>query len=76
VREDVIASAAEGQETTTLKCPYCSVTADYEVREFFRGPTHVKILNTRQITTASVTGPETVDGKLRYTFSRAIGYKG
>jgi len=29
-----------------------------------------------EITTASVTGPETVDGKLRYTFSRAIGYKG
>ncbi|PYP88174.1 MAG: hypothetical protein DMG65_15705 [Candidatus Angelobacter sp. Gp1-AA117] len=29
-----------------------------------------------EITTATVTGPETVDGKLRYTFSRAIGYKG
>jgi len=29
-----------------------------------------------EITTASVTGPETVDGQLRYTFSRAIGYKG
>lgn len=29
-----------------------------------------------EITTASVTGPEPVDGKMRYTFSRAIGAKG
>lgn len=29
-----------------------------------------------EITTAAVTGPEVVDGKLRYTFSRAIGVKG
>ena len=29
-----------------------------------------------EITTATVTGPEPVDGKMRYTFSRAIGYKG
>lgn len=29
-----------------------------------------------EITTATVTGPEVVDGKLRYTFSRAIGIKG
>lgn len=28
------------------------------------------------ITTATVTGPEAVDGKMRYTFSRAIGHKG
>ena len=28
------------------------------------------------ITTAAVTGPEPVDGKMRYTFSRAIGAKG
>jgi PRTRC genetic system protein C len=29
-----------------------------------------------EITTATVTGPEAVDGKMRYTFSRAIGHKG
>lgn len=29
-----------------------------------------------EITTATVTGPEAVDGKMRYTFSRAIGAKG
>src|SRR5438270_6530365 len=29
-----------------------------------------------EITTATVTGPEPVDGKMRYTFSRAIGAKG
>jgi PRTRC genetic system protein C len=29
-----------------------------------------------EITTATVTGPEPVDGKLRYTFTRAIGHKG
>lgn len=29
-----------------------------------------------EITTASVTGPEAIDGKLRYTFSRVIGHKG
>ena len=29
-----------------------------------------------EITTAAVTGPEPVDGKMRYTFSRAIGAKG
>lgn len=40
-----------------------------QVREMYI-PTHP------EITTATVTGPETVDGKLRYTFSRAIGYKG
>ena len=40
-----------------------------QVREMYI-PTHP------EITTASITGPETVDGKLRYTFSRAIGYKG
>ena len=29
-----------------------------------------------EITTAKVTGPEPVDGKMRYTFTRAIGSKG
>jgi PRTRC genetic system protein C len=29
-----------------------------------------------EITTATVTGPEPIDGKMRYTFSRAIGAKG
>ena len=29
-----------------------------------------------EITTAAVTGPETVDVKMRYTFSSAIGDKG
>jgi len=29
-----------------------------------------------EITTATVVGPEPVNGKLRYTFTRAIGYKG
>ena len=29
-----------------------------------------------ELTTATVTGPELVDGKIRYTFKRAIGYKG
>ena len=29
-----------------------------------------------ELTTATVTGPALVDGKLRYTFSRAIGHKG
>ena len=29
-----------------------------------------------EITTATVSGPEPVDGKMRYTFSRAIGAKG
>jgi PRTRC genetic system protein C len=29
-----------------------------------------------EITTATVTGPEPLNGKMRYTFSRAIGYKG
>lgn len=40
-----------------------------QVREIY-SPTHP------EITTAAVTGPEPIDGKLRYTFSRAIGYKG
>jgi PRTRC genetic system protein C len=40
-----------------------------QVREMYI-PTHP------EITTASVTGPEAIDGKLRYTFSRAIGHKG
>ena len=29
-----------------------------------------------ELTTATVTGPELVDGKMRYTFNRAIGHKG
>ena len=29
-----------------------------------------------EITTAAVTGPEPVEGKMRYTFSRVIGAKG
>lgn len=29
-----------------------------------------------EITTATVTGPEPIDGKMRYTFNRAIGHKG
>src|SRR5205807_8244851 len=29
-----------------------------------------------EITTETVTGPQPVDGKMRYTFSRAIGAKG
>jgi PRTRC genetic system protein C len=29
-----------------------------------------------EITTAAVTGPELVDGKLVYTFTRAVGTKG
>jgi PRTRC genetic system protein C len=29
-----------------------------------------------EITTASLTGPEAVGGKMRYTFERAIGSKG
>lgn len=29
-----------------------------------------------EITTASLTGPETADGKLVYTFTKAIGTKG
>jgi PRTRC genetic system protein C len=29
-----------------------------------------------EITTAALTGPETVDGKLVYTFAKAIGTKG
>jgi PRTRC genetic system protein C len=29
-----------------------------------------------EITTATVTGPEPIDGKVRYTFNRAIGHKG
>jgi PRTRC genetic system protein C len=29
-----------------------------------------------EITTATVVGPECVNGKLRYTFTRAIGAKG
>jgi PRTRC genetic system protein C len=40
-----------------------------QVREIY-GPAYP------QITTAIVAGPELVDGKLRYTFSRAIGTKG
>ena len=40
-----------------------------QVREMYI-PTHP------EITTAAVTGPEAIDGKLRYTFSRAIGHKG
>jgi len=28
------------------------------------------------ITTATVVGPEAIDGRLRYTFTRAIGTKG
>jgi PRTRC genetic system protein C len=40
-----------------------------QVREMYI-PTHP------EITTAAVTGPEPIDGKLRCTFSRAIGYKG
>jgi PRTRC genetic system protein C len=41
-----------------------------------RFPIQIRRCPYPEITTASVTGPETVDGKLRYTFSRAIGYKG
>ena len=40
-----------------------------QVREMYI-PTHP------EITTATVTGPETIDGRLLYTFSRAIGHKG
>lgn len=40
-----------------------------QVREMYI-PAHPEITN------ATVTGPEVVDGKLRYTFSRAIGTKG
>jgi PRTRC genetic system protein C len=29
-----------------------------------------------EITTATVTGPEPIDGKIRYTFVRANGHKG
>jgi PRTRC genetic system protein C len=29
-----------------------------------------------EITTAALTGPETVDGKMIYTFTKAIGTKG
>jgi PRTRC genetic system protein C len=29
-----------------------------------------------EITTAAVTGPEAVDNKIRYTFTRAVGSKG
>ena len=29
-----------------------------------------------EITTATVTGPEPISGKLRYSFNRAIGHKG
>lgn len=46
--------------------PYMSVE---QVREMYI-PAHP------EITTAAVTGPEPVDGKMRYTFSRAIGAKG
>jgi PRTRC genetic system protein C len=40
-----------------------------QVREMYI-PAH------REITTATVTVPEPVEGKIRYTFSRAIGAKG
>jgi PRTRC genetic system protein C len=40
-----------------------------QVRETYI-PTHP------EITTAAVTGPEAIDGKLRYTFSRAIRPQG
>ncbi len=36
----------------------------------------VYIPSNPDITTATVVGPETVDGKMRYTFTRAIGHKG
>ena len=45
-----------------------------------RGESNDKSRKTSQhipkTTTAAVTGPEPVDGKMRYTFSRAIGAKG
>ena len=46
--------------------PHMSVE---QVREIYI-PSHP------EITTAEVTGPEAVDGKMRYTFTRAIGAKG
>ena len=36
----------------------------------------VYIPSNPDITTATVVGPETINGKLRYTFTRAIGDKG
>jgi PRTRC genetic system protein C len=52
----------------TLPDPNPNMSVE-QVRDMYI-PTHP------EITTASVTGPETIDGKLRYTFSRVIGHKG
>ena len=52
----------------TLPDPDGSMSVE-RVREMYM-PSHP------EITTAEVVGPEFVDGKMRYTFNRAIGHKG
>ena len=52
----------------TLPDPDSSMSVE-RVREMYM-PSHP------EITTAEVVGPEFVDGKMRYTFNRAIGHKG
>ena len=55
-------------EGKTLPDPNPDLSVE-QVREMYI-PAHP------EITTATVTGPEPVDGKMRYTFSLAIGAKG
>ena len=55
-------------EKYTLPDPDSSMSVE-RVREMYM-PTYP------EITTAQVVGPEFVDGKMRYTFNRAIGHKG
>jgi PRTRC genetic system protein C len=53
-----------------IKLPDPNPTATVEqVREVFA-------LTYPEITTAAVEGPESIGGRLRYTFQRAVGSKG
>ena len=38
IREDLVAFLVSDRQSTTLQCPYCRTTADYEPREFHRAP--------------------------------------
>ena len=55
-------------EGRSLPCPGSHLTVE-QVREIY-------IPSNPDITTATVVGPEAVGGKMRYTFTRAIGHKG
>jgi DNA-binding response OmpR family regulator len=38
IREDLVAFLVSDRQSTTLQCPYCKTTADYEPRELRRAP--------------------------------------